>query len=391
MNTNNRESVLSIVKYMSNPENRYKMTQSEIDYCTKVKQTFIINFSNDKEIVGYLLRYDFTLIKYVEESLLKESERELMLFVLKQNGFVYPLINENLKNDKDIIISATSSGCYDFDVNSIDNKFKNDREIALSVVKNKGTDLKWFSEHIKEDRDLVLQAVKRDQRAIRYANDALKKDEEIALAACGGFGHVYDYISKDLLSDKQFVLKIISSKSYIDERDLLNSLGDNLKKDFDIILPFLQNNGNLLDIADVSIRNNIYIIKELMKRSDSSFFFRAIGSSLTSDRYGMLELISLNNRIFPYASSILKNDKSFLLEVLKLDNVSIYNLVKDNKNLLDDPDFLTIYNDNVKQDEDMYYDNEDYSEFDNFDPNEDIMNNPEDYDEDGERGWWADN
>ena len=61
-------------------------------------------------------------------------------------------------------------------------ELKNDREVVLEAVKEKGSAgfaLEYASEELKNDRKVVLEAIKEYGGALKYASDELKNDPEL--------------------------------------------------------------------------------------------------------------------------------------------------------------------------------------------------------------------
>lgn len=57
---------------------------------------------------------------------------------------------------------------------------RNDKQVVLEAVKNKGIILKYASARLRKDKDVVIEAIKQNKKAKEYIlSDELKNDEDI--------------------------------------------------------------------------------------------------------------------------------------------------------------------------------------------------------------------
>ena len=81
----------------------------------------------------------------------------------------------------------------------------------LKAVARDGNRLRNVSEELKRDRDIVLTAVTNclDSWALRYASDELKQDREFMLKAVARSGQALEYASEELKRDLEIVLTAV--------------------------------------------------------------------------------------------------------------------------------------------------------------------------------------
>lgn len=94
----------------------------------------------------------------------------------------------------------------------------NDRDFVMEQVKRRGDLLKKAANQFKDDKEIVLQAVSKNGfLALEHASIRLKADKEIVLAAVksGLIHRIYEHVSAELLSDKEFIKDILPYDSSI--------------------------------------------------------------------------------------------------------------------------------------------------------------------------------
>jgi hypothetical protein len=57
----------------------------------------------------------------------------------------------------------------------------NNKEVVMEVVKKDGYFLKYASDNMKNDKEVVLEAVMQDINALQFASDELKNNKEFML------------------------------------------------------------------------------------------------------------------------------------------------------------------------------------------------------------------
>ncbi len=78
-----------------------------------------------------------------------QSNREVVLDVVKQNGYAFEFASKELRNDKEIVLEAVKHGSC--------------------------STLEYASERLKDDEDVVLTAIKVNSYALGYASKRLQE------------------------------------------------------------------------------------------------------------------------------------------------------------------------------------------------------------------------
>ena len=58
-------------------------------------------------------------------------------------------------------------------------RLRDDKEVVLEAVKNKGIILKYASRRLREDKDVAIAAIIQNKDAFEYVYDTIKNDEDI--------------------------------------------------------------------------------------------------------------------------------------------------------------------------------------------------------------------
>ena len=145
------------------------------------------------------------------------------------------------------------------------------KDDVLIKVSENGLNLKFADYGLRDDKDIVIRAVENNPRSLQYASRLLREDQDVIYAAIPGGEQ---FIANDFLVSRSLALDVATYKSHI---------MDQFNNDKEIVLAAL--------------------------RSDSRF------------------------RTFKPASEELKNDKSFMLKVVKISGLCIQYA---SKNIQDD-------------------------------------------------------
>ena len=78
-----------------------------------------------------------------------------------------------LQTDKDIIATAIIQN------NKLLDYYKNDRDIMLEVIKQDGYLFEYISEELRNDKEILIEALKQDIYNINYASSDYLFDEDI--------------------------------------------------------------------------------------------------------------------------------------------------------------------------------------------------------------------
>jgi hypothetical protein len=188
------------------------------------------------------------------------------------------------------------------------------KEIVLKIVKNDGYYLKYVDKKLKKDKRIVYESVKNYNRGsdniFYYVDEELKNDKEFILKLIEeGYGSIYPYINEELKKDRDYTLKLLKLNNY-----LFKHLDDEYKRDEEMIKEGLKDLDNIEYIENLTndmifemFKNNKEeILKELNKGE-----LKIIKKRL-ENKVLVIKLIKNNVDIYQNLRNILKNDKDII-------------------------------------------------------------------------------
>lgn len=207
---------------------------------------------NDLSVAIFAVNRHYHAIIHVGDELLKDDEVFKYLFSFSRAVEYY---RSSRKCDSKMIkrFISVDPNSYEF----ANDEIKLDHSYTKSVIERCGSVLQHVHSMFKDDDEMVIAAIKNDPLSIRYASDRLRNDLKIAeIALQNGNFEVLKYIHPSFSNNKPLILKSIGRLT-----TTLKYLGKTLKSDHDVIIAALKMNGNILKELDISLRDNIEIIK----------------------------------------------------------------------------------------------------------------------------------
>lgn len=230
-------------------------------------------------------------------------------------------------------------------------EIKADNEFILQCLQESPSKLgflRYIDQKLLDDKDFIMKAMELNKDAFDYASERLKEDQDIVILAINKYyKNASDYLKKEWLDDKDFMMKFIQRShwqavfkydvsKWINDKDfmleairnhgeenymvggaLLYEVGDNLRDDEDIVLAAIQ--------YGTYFTENLKYASDKLKR-DSSFMNKAIeidalslsfsDSGLRENKQSILKAINSHrngDRALEFASKELKNDRELVL------------------------------------------------------------------------------
>jgi hypothetical protein len=155
---------------------------------------------NDKEIVMAALQDYPQSFKYVSEDL--KNDKDVILKAIVRDPSIISQINEKFKKDKslifEIIEANPNSYCYLDDILQGDD-FKNDREFSMNLVK---AGMPMYRSKFEDDRNFVLEAVKSNGDILKDTWSFFM-DKEILTVAVLNSRHSFRHVCEEMRLDKE--------------------------------------------------------------------------------------------------------------------------------------------------------------------------------------------
>lgn len=158
-----------------------------------------------------------------------KNDKEIAMVAIENDPSSFQYVSDNLKNDKEVAMAAiTRTGWALYDASD---DLKNDREIVMAAVSTDGAAIEYAPEDLKNDREIVMAAVSNSGIAIELLPDNFKNDKEVVMtAASNGISWALEFVSDELKNDKDVVMAAVK-----DHPDALEHASDSLKSDKDIL------------------------------------------------------------------------------------------------------------------------------------------------------------
>lgn len=232
----------------------------------------------------------------------------------------------------------------------------------------------------QDDQEVVLAAITQDINALSYASFKLRSNQEFLNKAIkidlGAFNFVTS--DKNIKNDRNFIATALNSnnKDIIEKACNWLFATDNFKDDKDLILAAIKNNGSMLGKAGKEYKSDKEIVLSAIESNtkavnfmDEKFFndpevmlsaFKKSSQPLAHEKdYNHYDL---DFKMFPQLSDNLKNDKNFICQVLKINNL-LFQVIPEE--LKKDRDVIIaavkselksqfVYNENEEIEEDRY-------------------------------------
>ena len=183
-----------------------------------------------------MTRADFSEVDALEIGVSLQSNKEVVVKAIKQNGLTLEYAADALKADKEIVWFAIEQN--PISLKYVSKKLRADKEIVKFAIEQNPTLLMYASKNLQQDIDLFKLVIKQNPDSLMHASEELKDDKEFAL----------------------FVVKINGN---------LNNISKTLQSDEEIIFNAIEygNIKNLLDTIDIKIiENNKKIILYIFKK-----------------------------------------------------------------------------------------------------------------------------
>jgi len=220
-------------------------------------------YRNNRELVLKALEKDGKAIYVIPEGF-RNEKAFLMASFLYDNFLSFTCVPNHLVKDKEIVLVAVSVR-FALNLQYVGDEFQDDEEVVLESVKHNGLSLQYASKRLQGDPIIVEEAMKENPFAFKFASVKLQGNEEFIKrtiptshnVSC----HYLQFVSKDLLKKKEFVLSIITRYPFI-----FQYVSEKLQDDEEVVLEalewqatreeWLENKSSLLEYASDRILNN---------------------------------------------------------------------------------------------------------------------------------------
>jgi len=202
-----------------------------------------------------------------------------------------------------------------------------DRDKVLEVLSVNGHALQFVNEDLKADEDVVLTAVRNLPSSFEYASDELKSNYQFVLKVYDiEINHrTYDGIqweiyalrccSDSLLSNKEFVIDLLQIQPNLP----MNYVPSFMFEDADIILELIKL-GEWYDFSTYlhCINSKKFMLKAIGK---SANFILSASDELQDNKDFIIEAVKVNSLVLEFLDSKFKSDKDVVLAAVNSKNI----------------------------------------------------------------------
>ena len=134
------------------------------------------------------------------------QDKKFATEVIKVNAFALVLFDEQIQNDKDIVLLAVTGGCA---LCYVSEKMKDDEDVVRTALNNSGFHYRDASLRLRGKKEFLLLGLQYSPEYIEYAPEELKDDKEFILETLKTVRVNYKKLSIRLQEDRDIALAFI--------------------------------------------------------------------------------------------------------------------------------------------------------------------------------------
>lgn len=145
------------------------------------------------------------------------NNRDVVIAAVKRDGDNLKWASNRLKRDREVVLTAIKYSKEPGSFKKVMAQFRDDKEIVIAAVKRNGHDLKWASNRLRLDREVVLAATKYSKSTIMYTEripEKFKDDKDVILSVLIRNPHDFASLPEYLKRDEELILKVLPGLSF---------------------------------------------------------------------------------------------------------------------------------------------------------------------------------
>jgi hypothetical protein len=166
----------------------------------------------------------------------------------------------------------------------------------------------------ENDRKLALSVLKHHPEAFSLLSDALQNDRKFILQALSNKYNIYNYLSQTFKNEREIILLALNETDL--DGEIVVLLSDSLKNDKEILLAAIKKStyGSAFEYFPSIYKNDREFLLEVLKLNGQ--VLRMLTENFKNDRELVLAAVQSTNDVLQYASEFLKQD----IELIKIAN-----------------------------------------------------------------------
>eukprot|EP01080_Neovahlkampfia_damariscottae_P012406 gene12406-6073_t len=187
-----------------NLEMNYEEDASNFFLNLNLKQILLEDFEFFKLIIqknGMYLSLFFN-----DNEINKLITKDIGLIAVQQNGLSLKYLNEELRNDFDIILNSVKQNGNTLEY--IPNKFKNNFMIVFEAIKQNSKSIRFLNENEEmiKNEEIIEECLIKNEKCFTYLNEKSKNDRDLMLKCLKKNRRLFYFLDENLKKDKEFYL-----------------------------------------------------------------------------------------------------------------------------------------------------------------------------------------
>jgi hypothetical protein len=211
---------------------------------------------------------------FTDKELVREISKQGEDFITTHNIKLADFLSQELRNDKEFIIELINSNGYNLSV--VNDEFKNDEEIVWAAIKSEPRAFEFASDRLRDNDKIVNLAVSAAIN-IKYVSDRFKKNKEFISNILENNYSLFSEIHPELKNDLD-ILSLVwektKEKTAYSKIHLAHKTSIFLKNIGEDIKPYFEKISRPLEVQTVirqidSCFNNLALQRELVSTSQT--------------------------------------------------------------------------------------------------------------------------
>lgn len=166
-------------------------------------------------------------------------------------------LDSNLLENKDFLLGSLKSTKFSYAYNVISDNLKNDKEFMLKAINIDGNIQMYASPELKQDKDIAITAVSKFGWNLQEF-PTFQADKDVVMTAALKNINALQFASKELLADKDFMFELIQKNPLALKYDINALYCDNVE----VVKAAVKQNSEALQHASYRIMTNPSLLED---------------------------------------------------------------------------------------------------------------------------------
>lgn len=196
----------------------------------------IVPILDDKKFIMTIVSINGSLLSHASDEF--KNDYDVVSCAIKNNHYAIYYASEKFKSDKHAIERLLNDNIY-FDLSSISPSFMDDKDIVKLLIEKKYHVGEYLGNNLKGDKEIILSIISDGiefhnysyAEQFKYASDELKNDKSFVKEAIKINPYIFGYISDNLKSDRDFIIELLNTCDSEKKGAVLDILAGELPKE----------------------------------------------------------------------------------------------------------------------------------------------------------------